>query len=295
MTAIDHSHDHEHHHDHDHSHDDHHHHGHAHDEHHHHDHEEDAINWERVQSWVQTAILFLLSLYLIDLSLPGGNLPNYINVANFGWLTWVGALILMVVAILNSYDLMRQPDGHEHHHHHDHDHAKAGSTASWLFLGVIAVPLVMGLAIPSKPLGADAVSELSSDVRSIGFTTSPTSVIAPESRNLLDWVRAFANSPDMTEFEGQQVTVLGFVYRDARFADNNNFMVVRFTLSCCVADARPIGLIVEPPDGQMFDQDTWVDVVGTITIRNMDGVDTPVIVPTSIQPTTEPDQPYLYL
>jgi uncharacterized repeat protein (TIGR03943 family) len=282
MTSIEHSH-------HDHSHDESCEHDSA------HPHAEEAINWERVQCWVQVGILFLLALYLIDLSLPGGNLANYINVANFGWLTWVGAIILLLVAALNSYDLLRQSDDEHHHHHdHDHNHAKAGSAASWFFLAVSSIPLMLGLAIPSEPLGADAVSELSSDVRSIGFTNDPTSVVAPENRNLLDWVRAFALSPDMSDFEGQTVEVIGFVYRDARFAGTQNFMVVRFTLSCCVADARPIGLIVEAPPGQSFEQDTWVNVQGKVAIRNLDGVDTPVIVPTSIEITTEPEQPYLY-
>jgi uncharacterized repeat protein (TIGR03943 family) len=255
-------------------------------------HHDEGIDWGRVQAWVQTGIMFLTGLYFIDLALPGGDLGNYINVNNFGWLTWVGAAILLTIATLNTIDLMRQakPD-----HHHDHDHATAGSFGSWLFLGVLAIPLVLGLGVSSKPLGADAIGELSSDVRSVGLTTASQSVIPPENRNILDWLRSFATAEDMKALEGEPVKeVIGFVYRDARFAKSDDFMLVRFALSCCVADARPLGLVVEHPDSATYAQDTWLKVSGHIEIRSVDGVDTPVIVAETITVTSQPDQPYLY-
>lgn len=274
---------------------------HIHEHHHDHDHTHDqGINWERVQGWVQTGIMFLLALYLIDLSLPGGNLPNYINIVNFAWLTWVGAFILLAVAALNTYELLRQADhdhNHDHHHDHDHDHGRAGSLASWLFLGVAAIPLVIGLGIPSESLGADAVGDLDTDIRAIGLGNSTGSFaeIAPENRNLLDWVRAFSVSSDLSEFVGQQVNLTGFVYKDARFAGTPNFMLVRFTLNCCVADARPLGLVIEPGEGAtVYEQDTWLNIRGRIEIDVIDGVQTPVIIPESIEITPEPEQPYLY-
>jgi uncharacterized repeat protein (TIGR03943 family) len=267
---------------------------------HDHDHShESSINWERVQGWVQTGIMFLLALYLIDLSLPGGNLPNYINIVNFAWLTWVGAFILLAVAALNTYELLRQAEhDHAHHHHHDHehDHGQAGSWASWAFLAVAAIPLVIGLGIPSESLGADAVGDLDTDIRAIGFGGSGSfAEIAPENRNLLDWVRAFSVSSDLSEFVGQPVNLTGFVYKDARFAGTPDFMLVRFTLNCCVADARPLGLIIEPGElAANFEQDTWLNIRGHIEIDVIDGVQTPVIIPESLEITPEPEQPYLY-
>lgn len=261
---------------------------------HDHHHAEDKMDWGRVQGWVQTVIMFLMGLYFIDLSLPDGNLGNYINLQNFGWLTWVGAAILLAAAAINAFDLLRSHEAD--HHHHDHDHGTVGSLSSWIFLGVVSIPLILGLSVPSKPLGADAISEISADVRSIGFNSPSNTVAIPaEKRNLLDWVRAFASSTDLKEFEGEPVDLIGFVYRDARFAGTENFMLVRFTISCCVADARPLGLVVENPGQATLADDTWVQVKGKIEIRNFDGVDTPIIVAESIQVTPQPEQPYLYL
>jgi len=70
--------------------------------------------------------------------------------------------------------------------------------------------------------------------------------------------------------------------------------VVRFTLSCCVADARPIGLMVENVIDAELAQDTWVEVKGHFEVRSIEGIDTPVIIPDSIVVTDQPEQPYLY-
>jgi uncharacterized repeat protein (TIGR03943 family) len=84
------------------------------------------------------------------------------------------------------------------------------------------------------------------------------------------------------------------VYRDTRFIGSDDFMVVRFTLSCCVADARAIGLVVINQNDLELAQDTWVQVMGHIEVREIDGVETPVIIAESITFTDEPEQPYLY-
>jgi putative membrane protein len=269
-----------------------------------HDHEhlhqhEDVINWERVQKWIQTGILYLLSIYFIDLARPGGDLGNYVNVKNLGWLTWVGAGIFLILGIISTLELMSKNTAHAQHNHdheHDHEHSQAGSLSSWLFLGIVALPLIFGMGIPSKPLTADAITEISSDVTSLslGRATTPISSIDPEDRNILDWLRVLGTASDLREYEGQEVSILGFVYRDARMVGTSQFMVVRFTLSCCVADARPVGLLVAPPAGTELAQDTWINVTGKFSIQVIDGVDTPVIEAESIEVTTQPEQPYLY-
>lgn len=271
-------------------------HDHVHDEHCDHDHDHtDGLNWGLIQGWVQTGILLILGLYFIDLALPGGQLGNYINVENFGWLTWVGAAIFLSMGAMSALDLLRNT-AHDHHHDHDHDHdhAQAGSFASWLFIGVAVIPIVLGLGVPSKPLSADAItSDLTTNMSALNLGTSQASLeIPPEQRNILDWIKAFSQSDDMRQLEGQPVDVIGFVYEDAKLQGTDDFMVVRFTMSCCVADARPFGLVVDSTE--QFTQDTWIRVQGHIEIRLIDGIETPVIIADGIEITQQPEQPYLY-
>ncbi|NJL92620.1 MAG: TIGR03943 family protein [Anaerolineae bacterium] len=259
-----------------------------------------AIDWVRVQAWVQTGILYLTGLYLVDLMLPGGQLAIYVNVENLGWLTWVGAALLFAMALGSTFELMNpRPSAFPIVIDPDYGTAQQRSRLlwNWVFLGIVTIPLVLGLGVPARPLSSQAITtELSADVTSLGLGSSsiPSSEIAPEDRNLLDWLRTFAAAPDLYEFEGQPIEVVGFMYRDARFRGTERFMVVRFTLSCCVADARPIGLVVDSPLGVNFEDDTWVRVRGTVAVQMVDGIETPIIIAESLEPTEQPEQPYLY-
>jgi putative membrane protein len=96
------------------------------------------------------------------------------------------------------------------------------------------------------------------------------------------------------EFGGQQADVIGFVYSDIRFKDQPRFMVARFTISCCVADASAIGVIVESTDAAKLAPDSWIHVTGKFKVEDLDGQKTPVLIADKIDATKQPDQPYLY-
>jgi uncharacterized repeat protein (TIGR03943 family) len=132
---------------------------------------------------------------------------------------------------------------------------------------------------------------------------SLTSAAGPESnkvlsrpkgeRNILDWVIDFRQAGDPAAFTGEEARVIGFAYRDERFAADQ-FMVARFVISCCAADAAPLGLIVQWPDSQTLTDDQWVEVAGHIEPGRFAGEAMPVLIADSITPTDIPERPYLY-
>jgi putative membrane protein len=258
-------------------------------EHHHH------ISREWLQQWVQTLIVYLLGAYFVYLALPGGNLDNYVNTQLLGWLTWVGAAAFFVMALVSTNELRVSSRHHSHHDHH-HDHPHTAGIGSWLMLAVLALPFLLGWAFPSKPLGGNAVSELSTDVTSFNLGSSQPSIEIPSGeRNILDWLRVLNSSANLREFEGQEIEVIGFVYRDAQIQQSDQFMAARFALSCCVADARALGMVVQDAKGAALPQDTWVKVSGHIEIQHLNGIDTPVIMADAVEVIEPPAQPYLYL
>lgn len=277
----------------------------------HHDHEEictiDGCQHEHehqhhlsgawIQRCMQTLIVYLLGAYFVYLALPGGNLGNYINTQLLGWLTWVGAAAFFIIALVCTHELRRASLRHHHHNHqHDHDHHHAAGIGSWLILGLLALPFLLGWAFPSKPLGGSAVSDLSTDVTSFNLgSTQPSVEIPSGERNILDWLRVLNSSANLREFEGQEIEVIGFVYRDAQIQQPDQFMAARFALSCCVADARAIGMVVQNAEGAALPQDTWVSVSGHIEIQHLNRIDTPVIVADTVEVIEPPSQPYLYL
>ena len=112
-------------------------------------------------------------------------------------------------------------------------------------------------------------------------------------RNVLDWARTIRANPDAHALDGQAVDVVGFVYRDAQFADNQ-FMVTRLTIVCCVADASAIGLVVQTADAKKYEPDSWVRVTGKFAAGVLDDKAMPVVSADAITPVEPPQQPYLF-
>lgn len=245
---------------------------------------------EKLIPLARIILLLLLAVFLAE-KYFSGKLFYYIG-PRFSWLTLLAIGFLLMLAVGTLVKLRAQmAHDHEHDHdHHDHDH---DSPSLWPLM-VVAVPLLLGFVIPARPLGASAIGNrgVSTDVGVASDKTTRLTIV-PSERNILDWVRIVNNTPDPTALNGQEANVLGFVYRDPRFADNQ-FMVARFTLTCCVADALAIGIVVVDNNTGQFTQDTWVQVKGSFTVGELDGEAMPVLIADEITPVDAPEQPYLY-
>jgi uncharacterized repeat protein (TIGR03943 family) len=276
VSASSHAHDHEHH-DHD---------------HHHHHHEQ--ITW---RDWTQAGVLLGLGAYFAFL-IASGTISNYINL-RFISLIYIGSGIFLLLGGWQAFRLLRltateKPKrGDEHHHHdHAHDHDHNHGQMSILALLLCALPLILAVAVPSRPLGAEAVSGGVS-LEPIGVASVNSYELAPEDRNVLDWLREYARVENPAELNGLPVDVIAFVYREPGMTDTQ-FMAARFTVSCCVADAFAVGLPVEYADAPSLDEGAWVRVRGTLQAGEFDGERIPIIQPESVEPADQPDTPYLF-
>ncbi len=250
------------------------------------------------------ALVFLgLGLFLLRRFMQG-NLFWYIN-QRFVLLI-VGAAIGFLIVAQTIYTHMRstkaEEEDHDHHHHHDHDHDHAHDdhhhhTMSIWGVLLVSLPLILGFAVPPKPLGAAAISNrgvsTSAPVGDASASTQQILSMEPESRTVLDWVQVFNSTPAPDVFIGEPVEVVGFVYNDQRLS-NGNFLLGRFTLSCCVADAFAIGMVVDHDESIQYPDNGWLRISGTVDTINVDGELLPMIVPTEILEIPEPQNPYLY-
>ena len=185
---------------------------------------------------------------------------------------------------------------HEHEHEHEHGHAGHSHGLSWGAVGLVAVPVVLGLLVPARPLGASAISSRGIGLSAPGSAGGNTTVAQRVSigpKNILDWLREFSRQADPNAFAGQEVDLVGFVYRDPRNTADQ-FWVSRFTISCCVADATAIGLLVQTDQAASLKNDSWVRVTGKIGVGEFAGEKLPIILPDKIEPTEQPEHPYLY-
>lgn len=173
--------------------------------------------------------------------------------------------------------------------------ANASRLASTSLL-ILSLPLIIGLTAPENPLTSSSLStrgiSLNAPV-SISQQASDTLAVTPDDRTILDWIRLFNYESDHSDYIGADVNVIGFVYHDSRLPEGE-FMVSRFIITCCVADAIAI---VMPVDGQIDAQlsdNTWVNVQGTLDETQIDEQIVPMIHATSIKIVPAPEQPYLY-
>ncbi len=236
-------------------------------------------------AWLKIAILFGMGLYFAY-NILSGNLSNYINL-RFAWLSYLAAGLFFVLAASGAFSLWRH--GHDTHHDHaDHTHRQL----SWGAIAIVAIPLLLGTLIPSQPLGAEAID---GNITTSGVSATDTNsfTINPLQRNILDWLRVFNASPDLSTFNGQQATIIGFIYREPTFPEHH-FMVARFTISCCVADSSAIGLPVFWDGVGDFEAGDWIQIIGTFQLGEFRGDSLPILQAETVEQVEQPAHPYLY-
>jgi putative membrane protein len=246
----------------------------------------------RVESLLKSLVLAASGLMLYQ-KVSSGTVAFYIN-QRFEWLVLTGALIYVALALTQIYRLVapwpktltEQMLG-----------PARSSFTSWSAVLILAIPALIGAVAPARPLGASAIES-----RGVGLQSAPASAgggttlkRAPNGpRTILDWLREISSSGDPAALAGQQADVIGFVYRDDPRFSGKQFMVSRFTVACCVADASALGLIVETDQLDQFKQDQWVRVVGRFSTGQFANETVPIIKAEKIEATEQPAAPYLY-
>ncbi|NHN33592.1 TIGR03943 family putative permease subunit [Paenibacillus agricola] len=76
----------------------------------------------------------------------------------------------------------------------------------------------------------------------------------------------------LDKFVGKKMQLTGFVYREDDMK-NTQFVVGRFTIQCCSADASPYGVLVDYDRAEQFADDSWVTVTGTIQQTKFNDMD----------------------
>ncbi len=236
---------------------------------------------ERRDALLQAIVLLGLAAYFV-FNIVSGNITNYIN-ARFVWLSYVAVLIFGAFGVTS---LLMLRSGRAFSRGDDHQRINLP------IVMVMAIPLVLGTLIPSQPLGAEAIDGAVSFNAFAGLNATVVQK-DPLERNVLDWARVFTTNKAPGTFNGQRADIVGFVYTEPTYPEDT-VMVARFTVSCCVADASPIGLPVYWPEAEILKNGQWVRVTGAFEARDFRGQLTPTLIADAVTPTEQPEHPYLY-
>ena len=125
-------------------------------------------------------------------------------------------------------------------------------------------------------------------------SSSGPAVAEPQAWNLMEWQLAMWHKVHPPEwFAGRKVDVIGFVVHQGD-VPTGNFLVGRFVIYHCAADARGVALLVNWPQAGSLPSDTWVEVQGTMKVENIGAGPTLHVYATHVDNKIgEPESPYL--
>lgn len=243
-------------------------------------------------SFLESIFLLLVGGYLIYLRISGG-LVYYIR-PDYYFFTFAMGLALFFAGILNILLFFT-------------DNRRTRTKWSFSVLDIfrllcISTIIVMGIFVPKHGLSSQTALRRATGGSFAGqtrtgnahtltiLTSSPlTGKSISNNYTIVDWVGLFQIDPEPGHYDGKSVDVVGFVQPEA----DGTFRVTRFVISCCIADATPVGFLV---DRKLVDlkTDDWIHVKGIFRVKESDMGRRIVIEPETIEKVSQPADPYLY-
>ncbi len=222
-------------------------------------------------------------------------LTNKLNLLihpDYFWLANTGAVGLLVVAFFRAKQLWqrRRQDDESSALHINFFPPGWGSS-------LLLTAAVLGFIITPQVFASDKVLQRgvndllgTARVKPQAFRAS----VRPEERSLVDWVRTINVYPEPDSYAGQKVKVQGFVIHPPELSKEYLFLG-RFVLTCCAADAYPVGLPVKlSGDRSQYPPDAWLEIEGQMATENLSGKRQLTITATSLKKIPQPKDPYVY-
>lgn len=233
--------------------------------------------------FARAGLLFGFALLILKLFLTG-EMVKYMSPT----LDPLTALTGVLLAAMGAMEL-RAAAGRPGTGPHADDHGDQALTLLLLLL-----PLTLGFLLVPRALGAAALGgeDVAGLLLRIGPESRPVGATPPgqpiqDLPALLAYLRQHGGAG-----VGQRVQAIGLVVRSSAL-EPNELALLRYSIAHCVADARPLGLLVVAPSESGWPADQWVRVDGTLDTRQRDGDRLVTIIADTITPTGEPDDPYL--
>ncbi|MDQ4058950.1 MAG: TIGR03943 family protein [Actinomycetota bacterium] len=206
-----------------------------------------------------------------------GEMVRYLGPRTY-WVVPFGCLTLGAAAVAHLVTLSRGED------------ASPPSRGDLVGIAALMIPIVAVIAVPRAELGALAVSRKATGAgATAGLVAPPANEGRPPS--FIDV--HFANESDeyaatLGIREGTRLSLVGFVSEAGE--RSGEFVLTRFYVSCCAADAIPYSVTVLSSDRVEYPTNTWLTVTGSL---ESDG-DEYRLSADSIETTSQPENPYLY-
>lgn len=190
-------------------------------------------------------------------------------------------------------------------------------THPWLY-SFFLIPIASGFLFPNHVLtneiaqnrmfstnGSKSIDDIKSETKAGEEGTAPTlpsgyekelarqmeqeEMISVVDKYYVPVVHLLMENPE--SYEGKEIHIKGFVYFDEQL---NRYIIGRYGISCCIADATVYGLPVGFSKKPDIKEGEWVYLTGKLTTIDQDGERLPNISVTNTQKISTPKSPYVY-
>jgi uncharacterized repeat protein (TIGR03943 family) len=200
-----------------------------------------------------------------------------------------GALAILAIAVAP-----------EPTHHDDADHVRRPLLSGVRFASAAALVLVavgVLVVLPPATLSASTAQQREVNSTALDEPADSTELQGADSTSFTvkTWASVLRSGPTPDYLATHPLDVVGIVLPDADDPDNV-FFVARFSITCCAVDATPIGVAVyEPGWSASLAEGDWVRVAGSVDFTpSSSSSEIYAVIPDTIEPVSEPDDPYLY-
>lgn len=242
-------------------------------------------------AWKNLVVLGLMAGYIwICFRLYFTNKITFYVHPDFIPLTVASGGVLLLILMLLIISLGRTGSGGK---------LSAGIWEHKVQLALVTLPIVLLIFFAPKALSSQAFLSrtTSSGNADLGLSRSNQQpvefVLNTENRELIDWIRLFAQNAEPDTYKDMKAKITGFVLKDDTLPANH-FTLARFVISCCAADARPVGLIIKY-DPAKFNpvSDQWLELKGQFIVEDIAGQRTAVLDLSEAKPIDVPANPYI--
>jgi uncharacterized repeat protein (TIGR03943 family) len=201
---------------------------------------------------------------------------------DYWWLIKAGTAALLAYA-LTTYHTIPQNMG-------------MGALAGLIQVGLLVLPIIYLPSALSSELSV-AAFEKRSLIKSFGAGSdysewqSNVPNRSPGRKNRIVSLLLLALQPK--SYTGERVAIEGIVYRHESLGEER-FFCYRLLMWCCAADARPIGVLVEPNIPVLLRSGQWVRVEGTIAESRFRGRQIMMMKDSRVREIDPPQTPYLF-
>jgi uncharacterized repeat protein (TIGR03943 family) len=155
-------------------------------------------------------------------------------------------------------------------------------------LGLVITPQVFASQTAIQRGVTESISLTRAQPQSFKSSTNPAE------RTLIEWVRTLNVYPEPDAYTNQAVKVKGFAVHPADLPPQY-LMISRFIITCCAADAYPVGLPVKLKENRTsYPADSWFEVEGKMITETFNGRRQLTIEASSLKKIPKPDNPYYY-